>query len=70
MSLSKEAIIENALKDLERGESMRKTAKKFGFSRTTLLAHLHGGKSPRESHEDYQRFSPVQEDHICRRVLL
>lgn len=70
MSLSKEAIIENALKDLERGESMRKTAKKFGISRTTLLAHRHGGISPRESHEDYQRLSPVQEDYICRWVLL
>ena len=61
--------VENAIRDLENGDSMRTAAKRWGIPRTTLQSRLKGAEAAVISRESRQRLSKSQEGHLRDWIL-
>jgi hypothetical protein len=59
-----------AVIDVTNGQSLRKAARHWGVSLTTLHNRLHGHESAREAHASSQRLSPSQEERLTRWILI
>ena len=61
--------VQNALADLRNGGALATAATHHGVPRTTLRNRLNGAQSCRDAHDDEQRLSTVQEEHLERWIL-
>ena len=59
-----EKDIENALRDIEGGVSVKHAAQLHGVPRGTLRDRLNGTQPHRLAHFDQQRLSTTQEEHL------
>ena len=66
MAAYTENDVQNALADLRNGDALATTATRHGVLRTTLRDRLNGAQSCRDAHDDKQRFSTIQEEHLER----
>src|SRR5437762_2633629 len=61
--------VQNALTDLRNGGVLRTVSAHHGVLRTTLRGRLNGAQSCQDTHDDEQRLSTVQEEHLERWIL-
>ena len=66
MAIYIENDVQNALTDLRNGDALRTISAHHGVPRTTLRGRLNGAQSCRDAHDDKQRLSTVQEEHLER----
>jgi len=69
MATYTENDVQNALADLCNGSALRTVSAHHGVPRTTLRGRLNGAQSCRDAHDDEQRLSTVQEEHLERWIL-
>src|SRR5436309_15678743 len=58
--------VQNALTDFRNGGALRTVSTYHGVPRTTLRGRLNSAQSYRDAHDDKQRLSTVQEEHLKR----
>ena len=66
MATYTENDVQNALTDFRNGGALRTISTYHGVPRTTLRGRLNGAQSCRDAHDDKQRLSTVQEEHLKR----
>ncbi len=66
--LNEELILE-AIAAHRNGLSLRKASEAYGISRTPLSNRIAGQQTRIESHTDFQRLSPTQEDQLATWII-
>ena len=64
-----EGDIQNALEDLKAGVSLATASTRHSVPRNTLRGRLNGAQPSHYAHEDEQRLSAIQEEHLEQWVL-
>ena len=59
-----EGDVQNALSDLRNGVALATAATRHGIPRNTLRGRLNGRQPPRHAHDNDQRLTAVQEEHL------
>ena len=66
MATYTENDVQNALADLRNEGALATASTRHGVLRTTLRDRLNGARPRRNAHDDEQRLSTVQEEHLER----
>ena len=66
MATYTENDVQNALADIRNRGALRTASTQHGVPRATLRGRLNGAQSCRNAHDNEQRLSTVQEEHLER----
>jgi hypothetical protein len=64
-----EQDLQNAIVDVGNGVAVRTAATRHGVPRGTLRARLNGAQPQRTAHDDLQRLTASQEEHLKQWIL-